>query len=643
MFRPRLYVCLTLVCATVASVFSFQTTIAQDADPVLVGVGDIASCSSSGDEATAKLLDTINGTVFTTGDNVYESGTDTEFTNCYEPSWGRHKARTRPSVGNHEYGTAGASGYFNYFGAAAGERGKGYYSYDLGAWHIIVLNSNCSQVGGCGAGSAQEQWLRADLAAHPTTCTLAYWHHPRFSSGSHGNSTAVQPLWQALYDAGADVVVSGHDHNYERFAPQTPSGAADPTFGIREFVAGMGGKSHYGFGTIQPNSQVRNSDTYGVLKLTLHATSYDWQFVPETGKTFTDSGTTTCHGSPTGTATNTPTPTSTSTTRVALPGRFEVEDYRAGGQGTGYSDTTTGNSGGAYRKDDVDIQTTSDSSGRYNVGWIATGEWLAYDVTVQTSGNYIFTTRVATPNSGKSFHIEVDGVNVTGPLAVPNTGGNQVWTDVRSASIALTAGNHTLKVVADSSSFNLNYVTVDPSSNATPTSTSTPTPTPTAMNTSTPTPTSTSTTRVALPGRFEVEDYRAGGQGTGYSDTTTGNSGGAYRKDDVDIQTTSDSSGRYNVGWIATGEWLAYDVTVQTSGNYIFTTRVATPNSGKSFHIEVDGVNVTGPLAVPNTGGNQVWTDVRTAPIALTAGSHTVKIVANSNSFNMNYVVVTGP
>jgi hypothetical protein len=162
-------------------------------DPVFVGAGDIASCTSTGDEATANLLDTIPGTVYTTGDNAYESGTASEFENCYDPSWGRHKARTRPAVGNHEYySTTNASGYFGYFGAAAGDPSKGYYSYDLGSWHIISLNSNCSFVagGGCAAGSDQEKWLRADLAAHPNACTLAYWHHPLFSSGptSGGNS-----------------------------------------------------------------------------------------------------------------------------------------------------------------------------------------------------------------------------------------------------------------------------------------------------------------------------------------------------------------------------------------------------------------------------------------------------------------------
>ena len=282
--------------ATMLGLWQWPTNISvYGADPVFVGAGDIASCSSSGDEATAALLDAIPGTVFTLGDNAYESGTATEFANCYDPSWGRHKARTFPAPGNHDYFTLNASGYFSYFGAAAGDPTKGYYSYDLGTWRIIVINSNCAVVEGCYVGSPQEQWLRADLAAHPTACTLAYWHHPRFSSGStHGSSTEMQPIWQALYEAGADVVLSGHEHNYERFAPQDPNGNLDTVHGIREFVVGTGGASHYAFGTMLPNTEVRNSDTYGVLKLTLHPGSYDWQFVPEAGKTFTDSGSALC-------------------------------------------------------------------------------------------------------------------------------------------------------------------------------------------------------------------------------------------------------------------------------------------------------------------------------------------------------------
>lgn len=260
-------------------------------DPVFVGSGDIAYCSSNGDEATANLLDSISGTVFTTGDNAYHDGTPEEFKNCYDGSWGRHKERTYPSPGNHDYNTADAAGYFDYFGSNAGEPGKGYYSYDLGAWHIIVLNSNIPVKN----DSPQEQWLRADLAAHPSACTLAYWHHPRFSSGTtHGSHTSMQALWQALYDYGADVILAGHEHNYERFALQDPQGVADPSRGIREFVIGSGGRSHYEFGNPIVNSEVRNGDTYGVLKLTLHPTSYSWEFVPEAGMTFTDSGEAPC-------------------------------------------------------------------------------------------------------------------------------------------------------------------------------------------------------------------------------------------------------------------------------------------------------------------------------------------------------------
>ena len=267
-------------------------------DPVLVGAGKIAHCGSSGDEATAKLLDGIPGTVFTAGDNAYNSGTAEEFNNCYDPTWGRHKARTRPTPGQHDYGTPGASGYFGYFGAAAGDPTKGYYSYNLGEWHIIALNSSCGNlVGGCEPTSPMVTWLKQDLAANSSACTLAYFNHPLFSSGRHGNQTQVRPLWDALYAADAEVILNSRDHDYERFAPQDPSGTEDPARGIREFVVGTGGAGLYSFdlGILKPNSEVRNDDSYGVLKLTLHPTSYDWQFVPVAGKIFTDSGTTNCH------------------------------------------------------------------------------------------------------------------------------------------------------------------------------------------------------------------------------------------------------------------------------------------------------------------------------------------------------------
>jgi hypothetical protein len=263
---------------------------------MLVGAGDIVQCNDPTSEATAKLLDGIGGTVFTLGDNVYESGSAAEFADCYEPSWGRHRGRTRPAPGNHEYYTLGAADYYAYFGPAAGEPGQGYYSYDLGTWHIVVINSNCFEVGGCHAGSPQGQWLRGDLATHRAPCTLAYWHHPRFSSGEwHGSFSMMQPIWQALYEAGAEVVLSGHEHNYERFAPQDPDGAADGSRGLRQFVVGTGGKNLYPLGPGIPNSEVRNDRTFGVLKLTLRANAYDWKFVPVAGQTFTDAGSAPCH------------------------------------------------------------------------------------------------------------------------------------------------------------------------------------------------------------------------------------------------------------------------------------------------------------------------------------------------------------
>lgn len=274
------------------------TTGRQSSDPVLVGAGDIASCDDlAGAEATAKLIDKIPGTVFAAGDLAYPDGSEEQFAKCYDPTWGRFKDRTRPAPGNHEYHSGGASAYSRYFGAAAGDPKKAYYSYDLGAWHIVVVNSECAEVGGCDAASPQGQWLKQDLADHAAKCTLAYWHKPLFSSGEkHGNDPEMKPFWQILYAAHADIIINGHDHDYERFARQDPDGKADPAHGIREFVVGSGGKnSHRTFAAPKPNSELRNADTFGVLKLTLHAKSYDWEFVAEAGKTFTDSGSGVCN------------------------------------------------------------------------------------------------------------------------------------------------------------------------------------------------------------------------------------------------------------------------------------------------------------------------------------------------------------
>jgi hypothetical protein len=240
------------------------------------------------------------------GDNVYWCGSLQAYQQSYAPSWGQLKDISYPAPGNHEYLTSGgtgcdasntgAAGYFNYYGAAAGPSGRGYYSYDLGSWHLISLDSNCTPVGGCGLSSPQGKWLANDLATHPNQCTLAYWHIPLFSSGGRANANMLSIFGQ-LYQAGVDVVLTAHDHIYERFAPQDPSGNPDPARGIREFIAGTGGANHTSIVSLAPNSEVRDATTFGVLELTLKPTSYTWQFVPEQGGkgSFTDAGSGTCH------------------------------------------------------------------------------------------------------------------------------------------------------------------------------------------------------------------------------------------------------------------------------------------------------------------------------------------------------------
>jgi hypothetical protein len=274
------------------TVTSATITVFASDTPVLVGAGDIAE-DSPGAELTAQLLETIPGTVVTLGDNAYPDGSDADFAAYYEPTWGRHKARTRPATGNHEYNTPLAAGHFNYFGAAAGDPTKGYYSFDVADWHIIVLNTQCSEVGGCETSSPQGQWLRSDLDANPSTCTLAIFHRPLFSSG--GGDLEGQDFWTQLYNAGADVVLSGHKHSYERFDPQDPAGVLDLTNGIREFVVGTGGSVLSSLPAASaPNAVTRNDQAHGVLKMTLHPTSYDWEFIPVAGETYTDTGSAAC-------------------------------------------------------------------------------------------------------------------------------------------------------------------------------------------------------------------------------------------------------------------------------------------------------------------------------------------------------------
>ncbi len=282
-------------CRRADAAIKVKAPITFPSDPILVGAGDIAHCGQEGAEessamATAMLLESIPGTVFTAGDNVYPDGSEADFQNCYEPTWGRFKARTFPSLGNNDIELGNAGPYFAYFGENAGPADKGYYSFDLGAWHIVVLNSTIDAA----AGSEQEQWLRADLASSAFMCTLAIWHHPLFSSGRRAFNAKVHDFWIALYDHRADVVVNGHGHHYERFAPQNPVGRYDAARGILEFVVGTGGAKLARFRRFLINSQVRNNTTHGVLMLTLHPTSYDWEFIPIDGGTFSDKGSSQC-------------------------------------------------------------------------------------------------------------------------------------------------------------------------------------------------------------------------------------------------------------------------------------------------------------------------------------------------------------
>jgi 3',5'-cyclic AMP phosphodiesterase CpdA len=257
----------------------------------LVAAGDIAGCWWRSDEATARLLDHITGVVAPLGDNVYSAGTATQFAACYGPTWGRHRRRMRPAIGNHEMRTLHGEPYYDYFGAAAGPRGKGWYSYDLEGWHVVVLNSEVPM----DSASEQLAWLRGDLQLHRPRCTLAYMHRPRFSSGEHGDSERTKDAFRALYEGGVDVLLSGHDHVYERFAPQDPAGRADPARGVRQFVVGTGGAPFYDFRrTLDRNSEVHQNRVHGVLRLVFHPDGYDWEFVG-VGGAFADRGHGACH------------------------------------------------------------------------------------------------------------------------------------------------------------------------------------------------------------------------------------------------------------------------------------------------------------------------------------------------------------
>ena len=429
------------------------SAIALTGDPVVAAAGDIA-CDPTNDhfndgegdsvtcrqQSTSNLL--VNGgfsAILSLGDNQYYCGGYSAYQQSYDESWGRVKAATHPVVGNHEYLTSGgtgcdaanamAAGYFRYFGAAAGQQGQGYYSYNVGSWHLVALNSNCGDIGGCTSGSPEYTWLAADLAAHPAACTLAYWHIPLFSSGGRAASN-MRSIWAVLYGSGADVVLSGHDHIYERFKPQTSAGVLDTARGIRSFIVGTGGANHTSIESVAANSELRNASTYGILKLTLHSNSYDWRFVPEAGRTFSDSGTGQCHAAPPGPLTFIPTAdsyirqdrpssnfgNSTSVLVDGSPQERSLFSFSVSGVGTsGVASAKLriyalegSSSGGGVRSvtggwsESGVTWSNSPTVGSTSVatkGAVATGQWAEYDVTKLVTGDGTVSMAIVSANA----------------------------------------------------------------------------------------------------------------------------------------------------------------------------------------------------------------------------------------------------
>jgi chitodextrinase len=454
LFRMTLIGAALIACGGGGSILG-PAELAAAGDPVIVAAGDIACDPSSSSfnggngtsnschqKATAAVIAGVNpAAVLDLGDNQYYCGGYSAFLQSYDLSWGAFKSITHPSIGNHEYltsggtdcnsGNTGANGYFTYFGSAAGARGQGYYSYDVGTWHLIALNSNCGDAGGCGTSSPQGKWLAADLAAHPATCTLAYWHIPLYSSGGRANQNS-KTFWQLLYDNNADLILSAHDHTYERFAPQTPTGTVDQVRGIREFIVGSGGANHTSFVMTAANSEVRNSTAYGVLKLTLHPTSYDWTFAPEQGQTFTDSGTTACHGA------------TSDVVAPTVPSNLGANAVTGGRVDLSWSPSTDNVAVGGYRvyRDGVQIGTTTATT--YSDTTAVPGSSYSYQVAAyDTSAN------VSALSSAVPVQTPPDNVPPTTPtglvaLAAGSTEVDLSWSpssdDVRVAGYTILRG-----------------------------------------------------------------------------------------------------------------------------------------------------------------------------------------------------------
>jgi acid phosphatase type 7 len=438
-FRLSLLLGVGSILLTLTLGFDSPLKVAANSDPVIATAGDVACDPTSssfnnlnGSSGSCRMKYTSNllttggyAAVLPLGDNQYYCGGYLAYQQSYGPTWGQVKSITYPVVGNHEYLTSGgtdcdatgkAAGYFNYFGAAAGDPAHGYYSYDIGTWHLIALNTNCGSAGGCGTTSAQGKWLQADLAAHTNFCTLAYMHIPLYSSGGRANANS-KSMWQTLYNANADLILTAHDHTYERFAPQDANGNLDVARGMREFVIGTGGANHTSFTTIMANSEVRNSDTFGILQLALHPTSYDWVFVPEAGKTFTDSGTTACHGP---SADTTPPTAPSSLTATAVSSTKVNLSWTASTDNVGVT---------GYRINRDGVQIASSTTTSYSDATVVGGNTYSYTVTaLDAAGNVSAPSNVASVSTQGTDTIPPTAPSSLSATAVSSAKVNLTWT-----------------------------------------------------------------------------------------------------------------------------------------------------------------------------------------------------------------------
>jgi hypothetical protein len=534
-----------------------------------------------------------------------------------------------PSIGNHDEEANRAAPFKDLFVLPANgasptypDHAERFYSFDYGPVHVVVLDTELAFQD---VARRQDQlaWLVDDLSRTAQPWKIAVFHRSPFSAGGeHGSDLTVRAELTPIFEAyGVALVLSGHEHDYERTIPWRQTTGGKP---VTYVVTGGGGAPLYPAAVAEWTAASRSAFHY--VRAVASSCTISVEAVGIDGLVFDSTELDRCSGPP---------PTgSTPFGGVAaqLPGLVEAEHFDEGAAGQAYHDNTAGNAGGVYRATDVDIERTADTGGGYNVGWMSAGEWLAYSVDVATTGEYSVDVRVAASGAGGTFHIEVDGIDVSGPLTIPNTGGWQRWQTVQRTGVALAAGRRRLRLVADANGptgvfGNVNYLRVTA---AAPPTGSTP----------------FGGVAAQLPGLVEAEHFDEGAAGVAYRDNTAGNAGGVFRATDVDIERTADTGGGYNVGWMSAGEWLAYSVDVATTGQYTVDLRVAASGAGGTFHIEIDDANVSGPLTIPNTGGWQRWQTVQRTGIALTAGRRRLRLVADANGptgvfGNLNHLRVT--